>query len=131
MPASSRSSVDLPAPLGPTTPRTSPGATVAETPASTVAAPCALYSSRAISVPAMRLSLGARGKIPGRERLGAGSGARGPRPGAAPRPARGAPAEHLAPDPARLRSAARAPLGAATPPRARDDARAARGGVRR
>src|SRR5688500_16475337 len=52
MPASSRSRVDLPAPLGPTTPSTSPGATVTDTPARIVAAPCALCRSRAISVPA-------------------------------------------------------------------------------
>ena len=50
-PASRRSSVDLPAPLGPTTPSTSPGATVSDTPARIVAAPCALLKSRAISVP--------------------------------------------------------------------------------
>src|SRR3954452_9763597 len=48
-----RSSVDLPAPLGPTTPSTSPGATVTETPARIVAAPCAMCRSRAMSVPAI------------------------------------------------------------------------------
>src|SRR4051794_23719942 len=47
-----RSSVDLPAPLGPTTPSTSPSATVTETPARIVAAPCALCRSRAMRVPA-------------------------------------------------------------------------------
>src|SRR4051812_48823203 len=47
-----RSRVDLPAPLGPTTPSTSPSATVRETPARIVAAPCALCRSRAIRVPA-------------------------------------------------------------------------------
>src|SRR5215210_8963206 len=53
-----RSSVDLPAPLGPTTPSTSPGATVTDTPARTVAAPCALCRSCAIRVPATRPSVG-------------------------------------------------------------------------
>ena len=62
-PASSRSSVDLPAPFGPTTPSTSPGATVTETPARIVAAPCALCSSRAISVPAIALSLRAPRRV--------------------------------------------------------------------
>ena len=49
-PARMRSSVDLPAPLGPTTPTTSPGATVSDTPASTVEAPKLLQRSRATSV---------------------------------------------------------------------------------
>src|SRR5215210_4162296 len=52
-----RSSVDFPAPLGPTTPSTSPGATVTETPARITAAPCALCRSRAIRVPATRISV--------------------------------------------------------------------------
>src|SRR3954454_15081019 len=52
-PASRRRSVDLPAPLGPTTPSTSPGATVRETPARIAAAPCALCRFWAMSVPAM------------------------------------------------------------------------------
>src|SRR3954469_12353683 len=56
-----RSRVDLPAPLGPTTPSTSPGATVRETPARIVAAPCALCRSRAIRVPATRTVSRGRG----------------------------------------------------------------------
>ena len=59
-PARRRSSVDFPAPLGPTTPSTSPGATVTETPARIVAAPCALCRSRAIRVPATRWSVRSR-----------------------------------------------------------------------
>src|SRR5215213_9442576 len=47
-----RRRVDLPAPLGPTTPSTSPSATVREMPARIVAAPCALCRSRAMRVPA-------------------------------------------------------------------------------
>ena len=47
-PASSFSSVDLPAPLGPTTPTTSPGATVREMPSRIVWAPWAFATSRAV-----------------------------------------------------------------------------------
>ena len=63
-PASSRSSVDLPAPLGPTTPSTSPGATVTDTPARIVAAPCAFWMSRAINVPLTPKRLVARQSAP-------------------------------------------------------------------
>src|SRR5690242_15623110 len=60
MPASRRSSVDFPAPLGPTTPSTSPGATVTDTPARIAAAPCALWMSRAIRAPATHWSVRGR-----------------------------------------------------------------------